>query len=126
MIPAEQYGNLYFDPTAREGIDAFFTTWYGNMADPLDVYNVFATGGDSNFNGYEAVGAQIEAARQTIDPAERAQLTVGIQDQVTQDLPWIPLNYMPTILVQNDRVSGATASVAYLSYPWAATIGGVE
>lgn len=126
VIPAEQYGNLYFDPTAREGIDAFFTTWYGNMADPLDVYNVFATGGDSNFNGYEAVGAQIEAARQTIDPAERAQLTVGIQDQVTQDLPWMPLNYMPTILVQNDRVSGATASVAYLSYPWAATIGGVE
>ncbi|GAB3120726.1 ABC transporter substrate-binding protein [Glaciibacter psychrotolerans] len=126
VIPVEQYGNLYFDPAARKGVDAFFTTWYGNMADPLDVYNVFATGGASNFDGYDAVSAEIETARQTIDPAERAQLTVEIQKQVTNDLPWMPLNYLPTILVQNDRISGATASVAYLSYPWAATIGGVE
>jgi peptide/nickel transport system substrate-binding protein len=126
VIPVEQYGNLYFDPTAREGVDAFFTTWYGNIADPLDVYNVFAVGGDSNFDSYEGVSAQIETARQTIDPVERAKLTVEIQKQVTQDLPWMPLNYLPNILVQNKRISGATASVAYLSYPWAAAIGGVE
>jgi peptide/nickel transport system substrate-binding protein len=26
VIPVEQFGNLYFDPTAREGLDGFFTT----------------------------------------------------------------------------------------------------
>ncbi|MES1115699.1 ABC transporter substrate-binding protein, partial [Limosilactobacillus fermentum] len=52
VIPVEQYGNLYSDPKARAGLDAFLTTFYGNVADPLDVYAVFAAGGPSNYGGY--------------------------------------------------------------------------
>lgn len=126
VIPVEQYGNLYSDPTAREGLDAFFTTWYGNVTDPLDVYQVFTPGGMNNFGEYDEVGNQIAQARATTDDAERAAKTVDIQARVTEDLPWTPLTNMPTILVQSDRVSGAVPSIAYLSYPWAATIGGVE
>ena len=126
VVPVEQYGNLYFDPEARKGIDAFFTTWYGNVTDPLDVYQVFTEGGMSNFGNYTEVSDLISQARAELDPTARAELTNEIQAKVTEDLPWMPLNYMPTILVQNDRISGATASVAYLYYPWAATIGGVE
>lgn len=126
VIPVEQFGNIYYDPAARKGIDAFFTTWYGNVADPLDVYSVFTEGGPNNFGNYTAVSDEVSKARATLDDVERAKLTVKIQQKVTEELPWTPLTYMPTILVQNDRISGATASIAYLYYPWAATIGGVE
>lgn len=34
VIPVEQFGNLYFDPAARDGIDGFFTTNYGSFANP--------------------------------------------------------------------------------------------
>ncbi|RGE21999.1 ABC transporter substrate-binding protein [Leucobacter sp. wl10] len=126
VIPVEQFGNIYFDPKAREGLDGFFTTYYGNMSDPLDVYSVFTPGGSNNFTGYDAAGEEITRARQTVDPVERAKLTIAAQEKITRDLPWVPLGDLPVILVQNDRVSGATASSAYLGYPWAATIGGVE
>ena len=126
VIPVEQFGNLYNDATAREGLDGFFTTWYGNVPDPLEAYSMFIDGGTNNYGGYTAVSDQVNQAVATLDPAERAKRVIAIQDQVTKDVPWTPLVTLPTILVQNARVSGATASIAYLYYPWAATVGGKE
>ncbi len=57
---------------------------------------------------------------------KRAELTIAAQEKITRDLPWFPMGDLPVILVQNNEISGATASSAYLGYPWAATIGGVE
>ncbi len=126
VIPVEQFGNLYSDPTARKGLDGFFTTFYGNFADPLDIYQAFRTGNMNNFNNYQGANDIVEKAISTTDPAERAKLTVDAQTTITRDAPWMPLAYEPTTLVQNKRISGATASIAYLYYPWAATIGGVK
>ena len=126
VIPVEQFGNLYSDPTAREGLDGFFTTWYGNLPDPLEAYSMFVHDGTNNFGAYDAVSDQVNEAIGTLDPAERAQRVIAIQQKVTEDVPWTPLVYLPTILVQNSRISGATASIAYLYYPWAATVGGTE
>lgn len=126
VIPVEQFGNLYNDATAREGLDGFFTTWYGNVPDPLEAYSMFIDGGTNNYGGYTAVSDQVNQAVATLDPAERAKRVIAVQDQVSRDVPWTPLVSLPTILVQNARVSGATASIAYLYYPWAATVGGKE
>jgi peptide/nickel transport system substrate-binding protein len=126
VIPVEQYGNLYNDPKAREGLDGFFSTWYGNFADPLEAYSMFVDGGINNFGGYNDVSDQVNQAVGTLDPAERAKRVIAIQEKVTNDEPWTPLVSLPTILVQNAHVSGATASIAYLYYPWAATVGGKE
>ncbi|WP_433238732.1 ABC transporter substrate-binding protein [Streptosporangium sp. CA-135522] len=123
VIPVEQYGNLYSDPKAREGVDAFFSTWYGNVPDPLDVYTVFLDGGRTNFNGYAAVDADVRKARAAYDEAERAALVTTIQQKVTADVPWMPLNNLPVILYTNNRVTGAVASFPYLYYPWAAGLG---
>ncbi|MFF0868472.1 ABC transporter substrate-binding protein [Nonomuraea sp. NPDC003560] len=123
VIPVEQYGNLYSDPKAREGIDAFFSTWYGNVPDPLDIYTVFLAGGRTNFNDYAAVNADIAKARAAYDEAERAGLVTAIQQKVTTDVPWMPLNNLPVILYMNKRVTGAVASFPYLYYPWAARLG---
>lgn len=126
VIPVEQFGNLYFDPTAREGIDGFFTTNYGNFADPTDVYQMFASTDSHNYTGWDHADEPIFAARATVDEAERADHVIEAQKIITDELPWIPLAYEPVTLVQNNRISGATASFAYLYAPWAATIGGVE
>ncbi|GAA2412248.1 ABC transporter substrate-binding protein [Nonomuraea africana] len=123
VVPVEQYGNLYSDPKAREGVDAFFSTWYGNVPDPLDIYTVFQAGGRTNFNGYPAVDADIKKARAEADPAARAALVTGIQDKVTRDVAWMPLNNLPVILYMSDRVTGAVPSFPYLYYPWAAGLG---
>lgn len=123
VIPVEQYGNLYSDPKARQGIDAFFSTWYGNIPDPLDIYTVFLAGGRTNFNGYPAVDADIKKARAASDPAARAALVTGIQQKVTADVPWMPLNNLPVILYMNNRVTGAVPSFPYLYYPWASGLG---
>ena len=126
VIPVEQYGNLYSDAKAREGLDGFFSTWYGNFPDPLEAYSMFVDGGTNNYGGYNDVSAEVNGAIATLDPVQRAQRVVAIQDKVTKDLPWIPLVTLPTILVQNSHISGATASIAYLYYPWAATVGGKD
>ena len=126
VIPVEQFGNLYFDENAREGLDGFFTTNYGSFADPLDVYTMFHTEDSHNYSGWDGADEPLAAARATTDPAERAELVIEAQEHITKGLSWIPLAYEPVTLVQNSRISGATASFAYLYAPWAATIGGVK
>ncbi|MCW2289412.1 peptide/nickel transport system substrate-binding protein [Leucobacter luti] len=126
VIPVEQFGNLYFDPKAREGLDGFFTTYYGNVTDPLDVYTTFMPESTNNFIKYDGAAEELTDARKTLDPVKRAEYTIAAQEKITRDLPWLPMGDLPVILVQNTEISGATASSAYLGYPWAATIGGVE
>lgn len=126
VIPVEQFGNLYFDEKAREGLDGFFTTYYGNVTDPLDVYTTFTPDSTNNFIKYDGAAQELADARSTLDPVERAKHTIAAQEKITRDLPWLPMGDLPVILVQNNAISGATASSAYLGYPWAATIGGVE
>jgi peptide/nickel transport system substrate-binding protein len=126
VIPVEQFGNLYFDKTARKGLDGFFTTNYSDFADPMGVYNFFESGNSHDYIGWSGADAEIAKALQTTDEAQRAQLAVDIQTKVTEGLPWIPLAYEPTTMIQNKRISGAVPSFAYLYAPWAATLGGTE
>ncbi len=126
VIPVEQFGNLYFDPAARKGIDGFFTTYYGNFADPLDVYQIFRAGGNSNYINWNDASDVLNKAVSAKDVKERAKLLIEAQKMVTEANPRIPLAYEPNTVVQNKRISGATASFSYLYYPWAATIGGVK
>ena len=126
VIPVEQFGNLYFDPTARKGLDGFFTTNYGDFADPLGVYSFFESTNSHDYIQWNGADGQIAKALQTTDDAERAKLVVDIQEKVTQGLPWIPLAYEPTTMIQNKRISGAVPSFAYLYSPWAVAIGGTK
>ncbi|MER6981291.1 ABC transporter substrate-binding protein, partial [Streptomyces carpinensis] len=123
VIPVEQYGNLYSDAKAREGIDAFLSTWYGNMPDPLDVYRVFTKGGRSNFDDYASVDGAVKQAQAAYDPRQRAALVSKLQATVSRDDPWTPITSLPVILYMNKRITGAVASFSYLYYPWAVGIG---
>ena len=126
VIPVEQFGNLYSDAKAREGLDGFFTTWYGNFPDPLEAYSMFVDGGANNFGGYNAVSDQVNAAISTSirRPRQAHHRHPGAGDQGRAvdpagrpaDDPGSELTTFP----------GPTASIAYLYYPWAATVGGKE
>ncbi|MBO0981895.1 ABC transporter substrate-binding protein [Microbacterium sp. SD291] len=126
VIPVEQFGNLYFDPAAREGLDGFFTTNYADFADPLGVYSFFESTNSHDYIGWDGADAEISKALQTTDDVERAELVIDIQKKVTEALPWIPLAYEPTTMIQSTRISGAVPSFAYLYAPWAVSIGGTE
>lgn len=121
-VPVEQYGNIYVDPKAREGVDAFLSTYY-STADPLDSYLMFEEGAYNNYSQYDGVGDALAEARSEMDDDARAELVAGIENKVVTEAVWTPLEYLPVILVQNKRITGAVPTSNYLYYPWASAIG---
>ncbi|GAA1946033.1 ABC transporter substrate-binding protein [Agromyces allii] len=124
-VTPNAYTALFSDPSAREGIDLFYTIWYLSSPDPLEMYAVLRTGEFSNYGNWsdpefdaianEAVG---------IDDAEaRAQKSAELQRIANEQLPWLPLFTGPTTVYQGERITGVAPSIAYLYYPWAAEIG---
>ncbi|MYW03849.1 ABC transporter substrate-binding protein [Streptomyces sp. SID3343] len=125
-MPLNSYGELFSDPKAREGIDAFFTINYPDFPEPLQMYQQMALPGRfNNYNGYDnpAVTEALDAATAEPDPVHRAELVAKAQEQITADAPWIPVATPYVRLAQNSRLTGAPATFVYLYYPWAADIG---
>lgn len=124
-VSPSAYGALFSDPSAREGIDLFFTSWYLSSPDPIEMYAVLRTGEFSNYANWsnpefdelitEAVGID--------DAAERSEVTAQAQVIANRELPWLPLFESPMTVFLGERVTGVAPSVAFLYYPWAATIG---
>lgn len=121
-MPGAQYGNIYTDEKTRDGIDFFLGTYYG-VQDPLDMFTMFEKGDIENFANYTAADEEIRRARAELDPERRAEMVVEIQRKIMGDMVWIPLVTLPTTLYQGERVTGATASFAYMYSPWATAVG---
>ncbi len=125
MTP-DSYTSLFSDPEARKGTDLFFNIWYLSTPDPLEVMSVLRTGEFSNYGSWSnpefdkivntAIGIQ--------DPKKRAEESVGAQKILNEEIPWLPLYETPNLLWMNNRITGASPSVNFLYYPWAAQIGG--
>ncbi|MFJ9890510.1 ABC transporter substrate-binding protein [Streptomyces sp. NPDC091287] len=124
-IAPEAYGALFGDAKAREGIDLFHTSWYADIAQPLQVYQNWHSESFANYGGYRdaAYDRLITEALAEPDPLSRAELTARAQRTVSEQLLWIPLVQTPGTLFMNRRITGAPATNAYLYYPWAARIG---
>jgi peptide/nickel transport system substrate-binding protein len=119
------YTALFSDPSAREGVDLFFTSWYLSSPDPLEMYSVLRTGEFSNYGGWsdpefdEVVNSAIAIA----DPAARSVETARAQQIANAQLPWLPLYTAPMTLFLGSEITGVQPSIAFMYYPWAATIG---
>lgn len=124
-VSPSAYTALFSDPSAREGIDLFYTSWYLSSPDPLEMYGVLRTGEFSNYGGWSDPEFDdiVNEAIVIDDPAERSELTAQAQRIANEQLPWLPLYEGPTTVFLGDRVTGVAPSVAFLYYPWAATIG---
>jgi len=124
-VSPSAYTALFSDPSAREGIDLFFTSWYLSSPDPLEMYAVLRTGEFSNYGNWSdpEFDALVNEAVAIDEPAARSEVTAQAQRIANQQLPWLPLYESPMTLFLGDRITGVAPSVAFLYYPWAATIG---
>ena len=124
-VTPNAYTALFSDPTAREGIDLFYTSWYLSSPDPLEMYAVLRTGEFSNYGEWSdpEFDAVVTEAVQIDDPALRSEKTAEAQRIANEQLPWLPLYTAPMSLFLGERITGVAPSIAFLYYPWAATIG---
>lgn len=127
-IAPDAYGALFGDAAARKGIDLFFTSWYADIADPLQIYQNWQSKSFANYAGYknpEYDRLYAEALTET-DAAKRAQTTVKLQEIATRELLWLPIAQAPNSLFLAKGVTGAPTTNAYLYYPWAAQVGSAQ
>lgn len=124
-VTPNAYTALFSDPSAREGVDLFYTSWYLSSPDALEMYSVLRTGDFSNYGNWSnpEFDAIINEAATIDDPAARSELTAKAQQIANSELPWLPLFQAPVSLYLGERITGVQPSIAYLYYPWAATIG---
>ncbi|MGW4928818.1 ABC transporter substrate-binding protein [Agromyces sp. NPDC004153] len=124
-VTPNAYTALFSDPSAREGIDLFYTNWYLSSPDPLEMYSVLRTGEFSNYGEWSDPGFD-EVVNEAIaidDPAARSEKTAEAQRIANEQLPWLPLYTSPMPVFVGERITGVAPSIAFLYYPWAATIG---
>jgi len=125
-VSAQNFINFFTDPKARVGIDGFPTVNYPDYADPAAFYNtVVMPDGSQNYDAYDdpQTTKAMNAARSTADPAQRAKLVAQAGDRIMQQLPWIPMAAINTVLITSSKLTGAPASFAYMGGPWANLMG---
>jgi peptide/nickel transport system substrate-binding protein len=125
-VSAQNFINFFTDPKARVGIDGFPTVNYPDYADPAAFYNtIVMPDGSQNYDGYDdpQTTKAMNAARSTADPAQRAKLVAQAGDRIMQQLPWIPMAAINTVLITSSKLTGAPASFAYMGGPWANLLG---
>jgi peptide/nickel transport system substrate-binding protein len=125
-VSAQNFINFFTDPKARVGIDGFPTVNYPDYADPAAFYNtIVMPDGSQNYDAYDdpQTTKAMNAARSTGDPAQRAKLVAQAGDRIMQQLPWIPMAAINTVLITSSKLTGAPASFAYMGGPWANLLG---
>jgi peptide/nickel transport system substrate-binding protein len=124
-VTPNAYTALFSDPSAREGIDLFYTVWYLSSPDPLEMYSVLRTDEFSNYGGWSdpEFDRVVNEAIAIDDPAARSEKTAEAQRMANEQLPWLPLFTGPMPVFVGERITGVAPSIAFLYHPWAATIG---
>ena len=89
------------------------------------MYAVLRTGEFSNYGGWSdpEFDEVVNEAIAIDDPAARSEKTAEAQRIANEQLPWLPLYTAPMSLFLGERITGVAPSIAFLYYPWAATIG---
>ena len=128
-LQAMDMANVFYVPEYRKGIDLVMAWGWLDVPDPLD-YTILSVMEGSLFNwmGYSNPEMEVllEEARQTFDPAKRAELVVEAQAMYTADTVLLPLVNPNNTVYMNDRISGAPVSWAYMWLPDLAMLGGTE
>jgi peptide/nickel transport system substrate-binding protein len=122
----DEFFLLFIDPSTREGIDVLPTLNNPDVADPgLFLGSIALPTGALNYNGFDdpEVTELLNRARETADADERATLVTQAEALLLEQLPWIPLANINSVVYQNTRITGAVASFAFEQGPWANQIG---
>lgn len=125
VVPAQQYGPLFSDPSTRKGYDLIFTGNYDNDPDPTAIYDDIALPNAlSNFNSYNnpKVVNLLNEATGTENLTRRAKLTIEAQTMIMKDLPWIPLNFTPNVFFVKKGICGAPTDFSIMTSLWEASL----
>jgi peptide/nickel transport system substrate-binding protein len=126
-LPAATLVTLFYDPAARKGVDAIYSTSTADIPEPLEGYAQFVSSSPLNYTGFvnPEYDKAVAQARATTDPDQRAPLVVTAQASAAAIVQtFLPLSSNRTLLYLNNRVTGAPVnSLSSLYYPWAATLG---
>lgn len=126
-VPPATLVTMWYDPTARKGVDAIYSTSSGDLPEPLEAYGQFLSTSPLNYTGFvnPVWDTALEKAFVTTDPQARAALIVQAQASAADLVQsFLPLASNQTLLYLNKRVTGAPVnSLSSLYYPWAATLG---
>jgi peptide/nickel transport system substrate-binding protein len=128
MQPTE-FSELFYNPAKRADVDFVCTIGYQEVPGSLYYAPEFATPtGLYNWSHYEKpeVTKLLDEARASTDPEVTAQKFVEAQAIFAPDNLQITLAGMDVLLYLRDGLSGAPASIAYYSSPWALTLGGTK
>lgn len=124
-----EFSEFFYNPEKRAGVDLICTIGYQEVPGALYYAPEFATPtGLYNWSQYDdpEVAELLQAARATTDPAVTAEKFVAAQQLYDADNLQVTLAGMNTLLYLGDGLSGAPASIAYYSSPWAFSLGGTE
>lgn len=124
MTPSA-YTSLFSDPSARTGVDLFFNIWYLSTANPLEMFGILRTGEFSNYGGWSnpEYDEVVTRGLQSTDQSAGFAASLEAQKTLNEEIPWLPLYETPNLLWMNNRITGASPSVNFLYFPWAAEIG---
>jgi peptide/nickel transport system substrate-binding protein len=125
-VSAQNFINFFTDPKAREGVDGFPTVNYPDYADPAAFYNtIVMPDGSQNYDAYDdpQTTKAMNDARSAADPAQRARFVAQAGDRIMDQLPWIPMAAINTVLITSSKLTGAPASFAFMGGPWANLLG---
>jgi len=128
-IPQTSFTELYFDEKARAPYDAFIVQEYGaGVADPIVTMSEFTPLSAYNYgkNDDPVLTKSVGDAFGEMDENARAELLIAGQQSMVENLPLINVVNLEQRLFQNAKITGATASLSRLYYPWAAKIGSAE
>lgn len=123
------FGALFYDPSAREGIDFVATQGYLETPGVLGYPSLFMLpeelGGVFNWSGYanSEVTSHMQAARTATDATTAAREFVAAQEIFAPDMLQITLAGAYQLSYLNDELTGITSSVAMYSSPWALHLG---
>lgn len=129
MQPAD-FGAMFYDPGARQGVDFVATQGYLETPGVLGYPSLFMLpedrGGVFNWSGYsnEEVTAHLEAARTATDAETAAEEFVAAQRIFAPDQLQVTLAGSYQLTYLSDELTGATTSIAIYSSPWALHLGG--
>lgn len=128
QMPPGQFINLYFDPDARQAVDAMISPdGWTDFADPLEFLEFHALPTSvQNFTSYDdrEVTDTFNQARSEFDDEERrAELAVDAVLNYETDRHLIPIVHPAERLFMSDRITGAAPVFPYFHRPWAASIG---
>jgi peptide/nickel transport system substrate-binding protein len=121
-----QFGNAFYDPNARKGLDFIVTKGFLDIADPLDYMGLFIYP-DSLFNwiglDYGKGKNLINKAYGTFDDKKRAEYITQAQAIYEKGNAAIPIAAFHETSFMNNKISGAPTSFAYIMSPSLATVG---